>query len=153
MFEREKEQPQDQASATSAFLGQGTRVTGKLTLSGPGRIEGQFEGEIAAEDALVIGEHAVVNAKIHGTTIVVHGHVTGDITARTRVELRAPSKVFGNISAPSLVIHEGVLFDGRCTMGGDAAATASTTPRDVSALLEKKPATPPARAQMGAPPA
>lgn len=126
MFERERDKAQaDETSATSAFLGKGTRVTGKLTLEGPGRIDGQFEGEISARDALTIGEHAVVNARLDGTSIVVHGRVTGDITARTRVELRATSKVVGNIKSPSLVIHEGAFFEGSCSMGGAEAATAA----------------------------
>jgi len=44
--------------------------------------------------------------------------VTGDITARKRLEIRAPGKLFGNITTPCLVIHEGVVFEGQCTMGG-----------------------------------
>ena len=35
-------------------------------------------------------------------------------------EIRAPGKLFGNISTPSLVIHEGVVFEGQCSMGSDA---------------------------------
>ena len=30
--------------------------------------------------------------------------------------------MFGNISAPSLVIHEGVIFEGQCSMGGTEIA-------------------------------
>ena len=108
-------------AGTSAFLGKGCRVTGKLVFEGAVRIEGQVEGEITAQDALVIGESAVVNAQINGTSIVIHGKVTGDVTARKRLEIQAPGKVFGNINVPSLVIHEGVVFEGQCTMGaGDA---------------------------------
>src|SRR5207249_3851367 len=106
--------------ATSAFLGKGTKIVGKLTFEGSVRIEGQIEGEIVGQDTLTIGESAVVKAKIVGTSVIVHGQVTGDITARTRLELRAPSKVVGNINAPSLVIHEGAVFDGQCAMGASA---------------------------------
>jgi len=123
MFDREREKIQpDQASASSAFLGKGSRVTGKLVFEGPGRIEGHVEGEVSAQDTLIIGESAVVNAQIKGTSVVVHGEVTGDIVARTRLEIRAPSKVVGNISAPSLVIHEGATLDGKCSMGASESA-------------------------------
>ena len=121
MFERDKTQPDD-GGATSAFLGKGSKVTGKIALDGPGRIEGQVEGEITAQDTLTIGEGAIVNAQVNGTSIVVHGRVTGDINARARLELKAGSKVFGNVRAPSLVIQEGATFEGQCAMGGDAAA-------------------------------
>ena len=116
MNEREIPRTGD-TGGTSAFLGKGCRVTGQLLFEGSVRIEGQVEGEITAQDALVIGESAVVNAQINGTSIVIHGKVTGDVNARTRLEIQAPGKVFGNISVPCLVIHEGVVFEGQCTMG------------------------------------
>ena len=122
MFERDKTTQVDETGGTSAFLGKGSRVSGKLTFEGTVRIEGQVEGEITAQDALTIGEGAVVNAQITGTSVMVHGKVTGDITARKRLEIRAPGKVFGNISTPSLVIQEGVIFEGQCTMSGTEAA-------------------------------
>lgn len=115
MFERDRAQV-DETGGTSAFLGKGSRVTGKLVFEGTVRVEGQVEGEISAQDTLTIGESAVVSAQIIGTSVVVHGKVTGDITARKRLEIRAPGKVFGNISTPSLVIHEGVIFEGQCSM-------------------------------------
>lgn len=128
MFDRNRESAQMQPTttpttttdpgATSAFLGKGSRVTGKLVFEGTVRIEGHVEGEIAAQDTLIIGESAVVNAQIVGTSIVLHGRVTGDITAKKRLEIRAPGRLVGNITTPSLVIHEGVVFEGQCAMGG-----------------------------------
>jgi cytoskeletal protein CcmA (bactofilin family) len=102
---------------SEAFLGKGSRVVGKLTFEGPVRIEGHVEGEITAQDSLVIGESAVVDAQIVGNSVVVQGRVTGDVTARKRLEIRAPGKLYGNITAPSLVIQEGVVFEGQCNMG------------------------------------
>jgi cytoskeletal protein CcmA (bactofilin family) len=120
MTERETPRAGD-ASTTSAFLGKGSRITGKLVFEGTVRIEGQVEGEITAQDTLVIGESAVVNAQINGTSIIVHGRVTGDVTARKRLEIQAPGRLHGNINSPSLIIHEGVIFEGQCSMmGADA---------------------------------
>ena len=111
----------DSGSTTSAFLGKGTRVSGKLVFEGVVRIEGHVEGEIVAQDTLTIGESAVVNAQIVGNTIVIHGRVTGDVTASKRLEVRPPGKLVGNIATPSLVIHDGVIFEGQCTMVGAEA--------------------------------
>ena len=119
MFDREKGQLRpEEGSGTSAFLGKGSHVTGKLVFEGPARIEGQVDGEISAQDTLTIGESAIVNAQITGSAIVIHGRVTGDVTARKRLEIRAPGKLIGNIHTPSLVINEGVVFEGHCAMGG-----------------------------------
>ena len=119
--------PEDVSGGSNAFLGKGSRVVGKLTFEGPVRIEGHVEGEIAAQDALTIGESAVVNAQIVGNTVVIQGRVTGDVTARKRLEIRAPGKLYGNITSPSLVIQEGVVFEGQCNMG---AADPQRTDKD-----------------------
>ena len=117
MVEREKAES-GEFGEIHAYLGKGSRVSGKLNFEGTVRVDGQVEGEISAQDTLIVGERAVVTAQISGNTVVIRGKVTGDINARKRVEIRAPGKLFGNIVTPSLVIHEGVIFEGHCSMGG-----------------------------------
>lgn len=109
--------PPSSTGIESAMLGRGTRVSGKITFEGKARIDGQVEGEIVAADALEIGETALVNAQINGTTIIVQGKVTGDLTASKKLEIRAPGRLYGNVTTPSLIIEEGVLFEGHCSMG------------------------------------
>ena len=46
------------------------------------------------------------------------------MSPRASASIRAPGKLIGNISTPSLVIHEGVVFEGHCTMGGAEAQRA-----------------------------
>jgi cytoskeletal protein CcmA (bactofilin family) len=124
MHERERGRTaSEDGSGSSAFLGKGSRIVGKLSFEGPARIEGNVEGEILAQDTLTIGEGAVVNAQITGSAVIIHGRVTGDVTARKRLEIRAPGRLIGNIATPNLVIHEGVVFEGQCAMGGETRAT------------------------------
>ena len=122
--------------AVQAHLGKGSRVEGKLTFEGSVKIDGSVEGEIQAQQAVIVGDSAVISAQIVAETIVVKGKVTGDITARKQVELRSPAKLTGNITTPSLVIHEGVLFEGHCSMGG-SESRAEKTDRKV-ALFPKE---------------
>ena len=105
------------ASGESAVLGRGTRISGKISFEGKARIDGQVEGEIVAGDHLEIGESALVNAQISGSVIVVQGKVTGDLTASKKLEIRAPGRLYGNVTTPSIVIEEGVVFEGHCSMG------------------------------------
>jgi cytoskeletal protein CcmA (bactofilin family) len=100
-------------------LAKGSQITGNLTFEGTVIIEGQVDGEIAANECVVVGDTALVKATLIADTIVINGTVHGDINARRRVEIRAPGKLYGNISTPSLIIHDGVLFEGKCSMGGD----------------------------------
>jgi len=104
------------ASNTSAYLDAGSRISGKLSFETPARIDGQVDGEINAKDSLTIGESAVVAAQIKADSVVVAGKVSGDIVAIRRIEIRPSAKVLGNITAPTLVINEGALFEGHCAM-------------------------------------
>jgi len=101
----------------NAFLGEGTSFKGALTFEGTVRIDGRLEGQIFTKDTLVVGESAQVLAEIHAGTVVIGGTVHGNIIAERKIEIHASGKLYGNISTPSLVIEEGVLFEGSCTMG------------------------------------
>ena len=101
-----------------AYLYKGSRVAGQLTFHGPARIDGNVEGEVSCQDVLTIGQEADVRAKISGKVIVIRGRVEGDVVAKEKVELMAPARLFGNIYAPRLIVSEGVVFDGYCSMGG-----------------------------------
>lgn len=115
------------AAGTSAFLGSGCRINGKVELEGVARIEGHVEGDVVAQGTLIVGEHAVVKAKVSGAAVIVHGRVIGDVTVRERLEVRAQGSVIGNVSAPKLVVHEGGTLEGQCSMGGGAKDRRSTT--------------------------
>jgi cytoskeletal protein CcmA (bactofilin family) len=113
--------PRTPASEARAHLDQGCKISGKLEFEEAARIEGQIDGEIIARDSLVIGESAVVTAKIKASSIVVAGTVSGEVTASQRIEIRASAKVSGNLTTPKLVVHEGATFEGYCAMQTDGA--------------------------------
>ncbi|MEW6269052.1 MAG: polymer-forming cytoskeletal protein [Thermodesulfobacteriota bacterium] len=133
--------PAGDTSRETAFLGKGTRISGKIAFEGTARIEGQVEGEIIANDTLLIGESALLNAQINGGTVIIHGKVTGDINATKKLEIRAPGRLYGNVTTPSLVIEEGVVFEGHCSMG----AAESRAERKVTLLAKEERAAEPAQ--------
>jgi cytoskeletal protein CcmA (bactofilin family) len=98
------------------FLGKETEFEGTLTFHGAIRLDGHFKGEITADGSLTVGEEAMIEANIHVSYIVISGEVHGNILADQRVDIRAPAKVFANIQAPTVVIDEGVIFEGKTRM-------------------------------------
>ena len=101
----------------SGLLEKGCSFEGKLNFEGTVRINGEFSGEIFSEGTLIIGEGAKVDAKVEVGAVVIHGEVTGSITAKDRIEMHAPAVIQGDISAQTLVVDEGVVFEGSCKMG------------------------------------
>jgi cytoskeletal protein CcmA (bactofilin family) len=108
-------------SDSAAYLDRTSKITGKLMFEASTRLEGTIDGEIVAKDHLVIGDTAVITAQIKAASIIVGGKVNGDITATQRIEVRPAGRVVGNLTAPVLVVHEGALFEGHCSMQADAA--------------------------------
>ena len=110
-----------EAVDTHTILGQEAKFEGKLTFEGAVRIDGNFEGEILTNDILLVGPTAQDRAELKVGSIVIHGFVEGNITAKESVEIKAPARVRGNINSPNLTIERGVRFDGTCQMSGDGA--------------------------------
>lgn len=103
-------------SDIKAFLGKGSEFEGRLTFREAVRIDGNFKGEIASTDTLIIGSDGVIKAEIEVGSAIISGNVEGNIRAKDKVELHPPARVYGNIKAPRLVILEGAIFEGNCQM-------------------------------------
>ncbi len=109
------------------FLGLETTLEGKLAFEGTVRLDGHFTGSIESKEGLmVVGEKAVIHADILVHTAVVCGEVSGNIRATNRIELHQPARVFGDLSAPVVVIDAGVVFHGNCRMEPKDDATSKT---------------------------
>ncbi len=102
--------------AVNAYIGKGVACNGRLIYDGTIRIDGTMEGEIHTAGSLWVGEGAVLTAQVHVGRLICQGTITGDITATDGILLRAPAVLNGSITAPSLVMEEGVLLNGTVTM-------------------------------------
>ena len=105
----------------SVYLGGDSSLEGLLTFDGQARIDGHFKGEIKGTGTLIVGPHAHVQAGVQADAVVISGEIEGDVVAGDRIELRAPGKLKGNINAPLVVMDEGVVFEGHCTMSSEDA--------------------------------
>ena len=91
-------------------------VEGKVTFEGTVRVDGKFKGEFRSSGTLHVGEGAVVEAELNVDKAIISGEVRGVVNAASRVELKAPGRVIGDIRTPTLIIGEGVIFEGNCVM-------------------------------------
>jgi cytoskeletal protein CcmA (bactofilin family) len=107
----------DGAAVTT--FGSGTEFRGILKFKEPLRIQGAFKGSIDATSALFVDKGAVVEAdRIHVTSLVVAGTVTGEVRAIDKIEMLAGAVVRGDVETARLRIADGVLFEGQCSMTG-----------------------------------
>lgn len=110
------------------ILGKESRFSGTLAFEGAVRIDGRFEGEVITDDLLLVGPGAEVRATLRVGTVVINGSVEGDIHASCSVVVKAPARLKGNVITPTLVLEEGVTFDGSCQMSQDKVPIVAAPP-------------------------
>lgn len=102
--------------AIESIIAEGVKLEGKLIFQGTLKMAGSFEGDIYTPDRLIIMETAQVKANIEADTIVISGKVEGNISAKSKLEIRSPGYFKGTILTPVLTIEEGGVFEGASHM-------------------------------------
>jgi cytoskeletal protein CcmA (bactofilin family) len=107
----------------NGFLDRGSSFKGELEFEDTMRIDGRFNGKIMSKNELIVGESATIEGDVHVGSIAISGTVIGKIVAAQRVEIHRNGKVYSDIDTPALVIEEGAIFQGNCTMGDRKSGT------------------------------
>lgn len=109
-----------------ANIGKSISIKGDLTGNEDLAIEGRVEGKVELpNNQLTVGANGVVQAEVNAKSVIVIGHVSGNVNGTERVEIQATGIVDGDVSAPRLVVAEGAVINGSIQMS-KKAASAST---------------------------
>lgn len=100
----------------NSYFGEGIKMRGVLKYKGTLRMDGKFQGEIHADDTLIVGTSGDLDAKISIGSLFNMGKIKGDIRATKQISLFAGSLLDGNIDTPNLISEDGALFHGSCKM-------------------------------------
>ena len=141
--------PAADGKPNTVTLGPRDRVVGQLYVEGDLRVGGRVDGEVIATGDVDIGATARLKASVAGREINVRGQVTGNVTARHRLQLAGSSSLTGDVQAERLVIQDGATFSGNISMGkpvGTAREPAPAGPPPAVAAPPPTPARPAPRA-------
>src|SRR5262249_55693129 len=107
---------------TTAWIGQGVVVEGRISSSQDLRIDGRVEGTIEVGDhLLIVGAGAVVKANLVARSILISGTVIGNVTVTDRLDVKETGSVEGDIRAPRLVMVDGAMVKGKVDATGNRA--------------------------------
>lgn len=143
MFKNNKTAKVD-LNSTDTLIGEGSVFEGKIKSEAGVRVEGQIIGDIECEGDVTVGEKGVIQSNIIARNVIIAGTVTGNIQARSKLSITAKGKLFGNMSAASISIEEGSIFEGTSRMAGGTGAPApvEASKKEAAAGMELKPETP-----------
>lgn len=114
----------------STVIGKAVVIRGDLSGSEDLYMDGDIEGTISLpENRLTIGPNAHARADIHARDVVILGHLTGNITATGRVDLRESAIVAGDIVASRIAIEENVSLKGHVELKESAEKPAASAHR------------------------
>jgi len=107
---------QTEDNIVNSIIGEGSEFKGEFKINGLLRIDGKFQGTIETEGKVLIGQSGEAVTDIKARLVVVGGSVRGNIFATERVIFLSTGKIYGNIITPSLIMEDGVKFEGNCTI-------------------------------------
>ena len=103
-------------AVVNSLIGEGTRFRGDFDLEGLLRIDGDFEGSVRTKGRVLVGRGGRAACTINAGTVVIGGAFRGEIFAAEKVIILSTGLVIGKITTPRLVVEDGVLFSGTCSV-------------------------------------
>ena len=122
-------------NTTINLISNGTDITGDIKSNGDIRIDGSLKGNLNTKGKVVIGPTGKINGEVICKNSEVSGIIEGKITVGQLLNLKASSKILGDIATSKLSIEPGAIFSGNCKMSdndnnnnGGAATTKEKEP-------------------------
>ena len=109
---------------TNNIIGENSYFTGNFIINGSLRIDGRFEGKSLQAEQLYIGRGGKIKTNINAVSVIIEGMVIGNISASSRILLMPTARILGDIKTPELIIQNGVILEGRCTISNDLKSSA-----------------------------
>jgi cytoskeletal protein CcmA (bactofilin family) len=100
-------------SKSSAIGLDGSIVQGSVSASD---VSGAVQGEVESRGSVIVESDANVDAKITAQQLQIAGTVNGELSCTGRMEIQPSGRVTGEVSAGSLIMHEGAYFEGHLKM-------------------------------------
>lgn len=127
----------------STIMGKGSIFEGKVNVEHSLRVDGKFNGDITTVDTLIVGKDGSVVGNVKSKILIIGGLFDGTAEVKDKIVLEAKSEFHGEMKTSRLVIDEGAIFDGKCSMKeeeGKAVTFKSKThpPKEEKEAVNKK---------------
>jgi len=103
-------------NTTINLISNGTEITGDIKSNGDIRIDGSLTGNLSTKGKVVIGPTGKANGEVICKNSEVSGIIEGKIIVGQLLNLKASSKILGDIVTSKLAIEPGARFTGTCNM-------------------------------------
>jgi cytoskeletal protein CcmA (bactofilin family) len=104
------------AATSMTFIGEGTRITGDMSVEHDLRVEGAVKGAVTVGGTLVLSVTGSIEGDVIARGAALAGRLVGNIRVQEKLVLEEKSALRGDLHARELVVQEGAVFQGTCVM-------------------------------------
>lgn len=98
------------------LIGEECSISGTLTGTGVLKLDGKMDGGIVWSDDVIIGVTSYCKGNITCKNAYINGCIEGNIICEDMLTIEEKGKVTGDITIKKVVIKDGGILDGKCTM-------------------------------------
>lgn len=111
------------ASSDTCVVSKGASFEGKFNCKENLRLDGTVDGQVICESRIVMGETGKVIGTVQAKEAVILGSVEGDLFINGALVLKSTARIRGNITAKTMSVDEGAVYNGECKIGEFAASS------------------------------
>lgn len=117
----------DITASSQSVIASEVEIVGTIKTSGSIQINGKLDGDLHCDGDATIGKDAKIKGNLTANTVVLAGSITGNVTAKDRIQMQASARVHGDIKAKRLSVEDGVTFVGHSEVNPSAQPVASSS--------------------------
>ncbi|MDB5051278.1 MAG: ccmA [Fibrobacteres bacterium] len=107
------------AAASQTYICDGANFLGDIKVEHDLRIDGYFKGTIEVAGILILGPTGKIEGQVQARAATIAGKIIGNIKGIDKIVLESKSTLVGDLQTRELVINEGAIFQGNCSMQMD----------------------------------
>ncbi len=127
--------PQEGDSET--IIGSSVKVDGNFKSDGNIIVDGIVQGSLKTKSNLTIGTTAKIKAEVTANNLYLSGEIRGNVKVSEKTELKNSAKIIGNLETKNLIVEEGAIINGKCTMSVDEPVDTTDTKENKKVSQDK----------------
>ena len=105
-------------------------IKGTIKSAGSVRMDGKLDGDLACQGDAILGKTATMKGNMSGNNVVIEGTINGTITAKDKIEMKADTRITGDIKSRRLAVEDGVTFVGKADVNPAGGSTSAASSKD-----------------------
>ncbi|MFT5240406.1 MAG: cytoskeletal protein CcmA (bactofilin family) [Candidatus Promineifilaceae bacterium] len=126
----------EEQKSAKTIIGDDVEITGTINSTSDVQFAGTLNGDLNCSGHAVITKSATIKGNVSSNGATVEGKVTGNVTAKDRIELKTSARLTGDIKSKRLTVEDGVTFVGKAEVTPSGTADTSSSAPSQSAPTE-----------------